>query len=70
MWFILSSQLDVSKAYEHDIRDMQARLRKETKWISLMVEFKFNACWSSKLKIVSDGKTYFACNFWAISSHF
>ena len=44
MWFILSSQLDVNKAYEHDIRDMQARLRKETKWISLMVEFKFNAC--------------------------
>ena len=53
---ILSFQLVVNEAYEHDIKDMQARLRKEIKWISLIMEFKFNACWSSKLKIVSDGK--------------
>ena len=41
---ILSPQLDVIEAYEHDIKDMQVRLRKEIKWISLIMEFKFNAC--------------------------
>ena len=41
---ILSPQLDVNEAYEHDIKDMQVRLRKEIKWISLTTEFKFDAC--------------------------
>ena len=31
MYLILSFQSDVNKAYEHDIKDMQARLRKEIK---------------------------------------
>ena len=43
MYLILSLQLNVNEAYEYDIKDMQARLRKEIKWISLIVEFKFNA---------------------------
>ena len=44
MYLILSLQLDVNKAYEHDIKDMQARLRKEIKWVSLIMEFKIDAC--------------------------
>ena len=70
MYLILSFQLDVNEAYEHDIKDMQARLRKEIKWISLIMEFKFDACWISNCKIVPDVKPCFACDFWAISKHF
>ena len=44
MYLILSFQLDVNEAYEHDIKDMQARLRKEIKRISLIMEFKFDVC--------------------------
>ena len=44
MYLILSLQLNVNEDYKHDTKDMQARLRKEIKWISLIVEFKLNAC--------------------------
>ena len=44
MYLIFNLQLIVNEAYEHDIKDMQARLRKEIKWISLIIEFKLDAC--------------------------
>ena len=41
---ILSLQLVVNEAYEHDIKDMQASLRRRIKWISLIIKFKLDAC--------------------------
>ena len=41
---ILSPQLDVNEAYEHDIKDMQASLRRRIKWIGLIIKFKLDVC--------------------------
>ena len=41
---VLSFHLVANEAYEHDIKSMQASLRRKIKWISLIIEFKFVAC--------------------------
>ena len=41
---ILSLQLVANEAYEHDIKGMQASLRRKIRWISLIIEFKLDAC--------------------------
>ena len=41
---ILSLQLVANEAYENDIKGMQASLRRKIRWISLIMEFKLDAC--------------------------
>ena len=41
---VLRFYLVANEAYEHDIRNMQASLRRKIKWFSLIMEFKLDAC--------------------------